>query len=307
MTNFSWKAPDLNIINQISDLLKNSTESGCDISPVNLFLYSHKYNTKVLVNKGWLFRKYEEAGFIYYGFPVCLEKTNFTLAEALSFIQKDAEAQGFKAMLFFATDRQIEKLNTAQLPFSVKFSKNRNLTDYLYLTEKLSTLTGSKLQKKRNHINQFKKKHPNHSYISLTKENLSLAMEVEEKWFGAYCQKYGAEESKELQVEKKLIELALANYEELELSGGLVLVEQKPVAFCLGSKINSETTDIHFEKALDPYAKDGAYAFINQSFASTLSTKYINREEDLGLENLRKAKESYFPDLLLEKSIITLG
>ena len=57
--------------------------------------------------------------------------------------------------------------------------------------------------------------------------------------------------------------------------------------------------DIHFEKALMPFALDGAYAFINKSFANTFNQTYINREEDLGIEGLRKAKTSYNPAFLI--------
>lgn len=71
----------------------------------------------------------------------------------------------------------------------------------------------------------------------------------------------------------------------------------------LASAINNTTVDIHFEKAISEYAKNGAYAVINQEFAKTLSQtfKYINREEDLGIEGLRKAKLSYYPAKILEK------
>ena len=65
-----------------------------------------------------------------------------------------------------------------------------------------------------------------------------------------------------------------------------------------------DTFDIHFEKALD--IADGAYAAINQGFAAYLRDKYphllwLNREDDMGLEGLRKAKLSYNPAFMVEK------
>lgn len=307
MKELKWSSPDFSSISQIAQKLFESDEQGCDISPLNLFLYSQKYNTKISVTEGWLFRKYEEEGSVYYGFPAKLDSSGLSLKQALLLIKKDADACNCKALIFFATKKHLEQFKPEELPFSVEIKEDRNLADYLYLQEKLSNLAGSKLQKKRNHINQFIKKHPDCRFELLNEQNLSLALEVEEQWLKSFTEKNPEQDAEDLQVEKKLIEAAVGRFRELGLTGGIVLVQNKPVAMCIASRINSETTDIHFEKALDPFAKDGAYAFINRQFAQTITTKYINREEDLGLENLRKAKESYFPDLLLEKSCILLG
>ena len=75
----------------------------------------------------------------------------------------------------------------------------------------------------------------------------------------------------------------------------MITVDGKYVAYSIGSMINENTADIHFEKADREY--DGSYAFVNNSFAKYgfHDAEYINREEDLGIEGLRKAKLSYYP------------
>ena len=106
--------------------------------------------------------------------------------------------------------------------------------------------------------------------------------------------------------EKTVIEFLFSHFEDLDLKAGAIKVEEKIVAFTIGSKINNETFDIHIEKADRNF--EGAFAVINKEFVSRLDNnfKYINREEDLGIEGLRKAKLSYNPIKLIEKYIATL-
>lgn len=106
-------------------------------------------------------------------------------------------------------------------------------------------------------------------------------------------------------MEQSAIAKALRHYDDLELEGLLLTDGTTPLAVTMGSKLNADTFDIHFEKALS--IADGAYAAINQGFARHLRSKFpqirwLNREDDLGLEGLRKAKLSYRPDHMVEKS-----
>jgi hypothetical protein len=102
-------------------------------------------------------------------------------------------------------------------------------------------------------------------------------------------------------VERKALTYALRHFEELGLQGGMLRVEGKIVAFTYGMPINYDTFGVHVEKADTTF--DGSYAMINYEFANHIPEQYIylNREEDLGIEGLRKAKLSYHPVLRLEK------
>ena len=100
------------------------------------------------------------------------------------------------------------------------------------------------------------------------------------------------------------LRLALAHYDELGLEGGLIRVYGEVVAFTIGDILSSDTYDVHFEKAYGE--RQGAYAAINQQFARWVrehhpQVRYLNREDDMGVEGLRKAKESYYPDRMVEK------
>ena len=320
----NWEIPSIQTIKEISQLLKQSVYKdsplGCDISPVNLFLYRYKYNTQICYADGILYRRFKEKDFIYYGFPIALnpnQNLDSALKSALNFVKQDAQFLGIKANTFFATE---ELLNPLQNPCSlitcieslgipgsgIQSVKDRDLADYVYLQKNLSELAGAKYSKKRGHINQFLKKHEDSTFVPLTNENTDLALQVEKQWLKELETQTGTTAPEDLLVEQELITKALTNFDELDLSGGLIMCNNQPVAMCIASTIGNATTDVHFEKAIEPYAHHGAYAFINREFAKICTTRYINREEDLGFENLRKAKLSYYPDLLIEKSILIL-
>ena len=107
-----------------------------------------------------------------------------------------------------------------------------------------------------------------------------------------------------LEAEAGAIEEMFANYEALGFIGGLLYQNGEPVAFTAGTKLDEEVFDVHFEKALP--GVEGAYTMVNREFARLIHAELpgigaFNREEDMGLEGLRKAKESYHPDILLMK------
>ncbi len=186
--------------------------------------------------------------------------------------------------------------------FNIK--EERDFFDYLYLREDLESLKGKKLQPKRNHINKFNAKYK-WDYIEINAKNYHPCLSLLNTWQEKAIEK-NPELLAEYEKEKKVIEYLFTNFDALDLKAGAIKVEEKIIAFTIGSKINNETFDIHIEKADRDF--EGAFAVINQEFAKRLdsSYKYINREEDLGIEGLRKAKLSYYPIKLIEKYIATL-
>ncbi|MBQ7950575.1 MAG: DUF2156 domain-containing protein [Clostridia bacterium] len=171
----------------------------------------------------------------------------------------------------------------------------RDMDNYVYLQEKLCTLAGKKLHGKRNHINQFKQQY-SYSYEPLTSANLDMLRSFIEDWY----EKKQVEGDTSILLEKTALENALSHFDALELKGGAIIVEGKVVAFSIGERLNEDTALIHFEKADTTY--HGAYPLINQEFVKNAwqDVAYINREDDMGIEGLRKAKLSYQPDMMIE-------
>ena len=167
--------------------------------------------------------------------------------------------------------------------------------------EALAELKGKKLQRKRNHCNRFYLLHHGCTTEPITEENAPEVKAMLEDW---YAQKLAADPTASFYLEQAAIARALEHRDALGMEGLILRYKGKIIAMTMGSALSEDTFDIHFEKATEGY--DGAYAAINREFARYLREKYpallwLNREDDMGLEGLRKAKLSYYPEKLIAK------
>lgn len=184
------------------------------------------------------------------------------------------------------------------LPGRFTFTYERDISDYVYLGENLRDLKGRKYSKKRNHLNAFLRDYPDHTTEALTAENVSEALDFVERWCGE--RNCTGDLDSSLLCERQAIHDALYAFDDLDFQGMLLRIDGKVVAFTMGEMINHDTLVVHIEKAFPQYR--GLYPAINKAFANAFpEATYINREEDMGLEGLRKAKESYYPAYLLDK------
>lgn len=177
--------------------------------------------------------------------------------------------------------------------------EDRDNFDYIYPSESLMSLSGKKLHGKKNHYNQFIKNYE--YYVKDIKEiSTEECMESLRRWLFTK----GNAVDKHLEDEFNGIEQLLKNKDELKYEGVAVYVEDKIAGLTIGEKVNDEMAIIHVEKA-DPQIR-GLYAFINRTFVQQYfnDVRIINREQDLGKEGLRKAKESYKPFEFIKKYII---
>ena len=272
-------------------------------SALNCFLYQKKFSSKVCLWKDWLLELYETCGKFCFSFPHNMKGDYSSVKEVFELLYVLAKGQ---SLYFHNVTKEEKDMLLLSFPGAI-VTEDPDLGDYIYLKEKLALLSGKKFSRKRNHIHQFEKKYPDYEFELLSSENLSFVRQIEESWLSQAMQE---EESADLLYEKEIINTVLDNFSSLSkmlsLSGGLLFVKEadgqkKAIAFCISSRLSKDVTDIHFEKCLWPYDREGGYALINREFAKTLDTTYINREEDLGIEGLRKAKLSYYPEMVLEK------
>ena len=215
-----------------------------------------------------------------------------------------AAGNGFPFLARGVTETHKEQFESC-LPGRFEYTEERDYFDYLYLAEKMATLSGKKLHGKRNHIHRFIDNNPDWLYEPITPENIPACVEMLDDW----TTKSLEEPEPSLRAEHDAILRSFDAFSELELDGGLIRVDGRVIAFTTGCRISTETFHAHFEKA---YADiQGAYPLISREFAKAMlekypDIKYINREDDMGKDNLRRAKESFYPEFLLKKYTVTL-
>lgn len=281
----------------ITSFTLNSRRRNCDLSFSNLCSWRFLYNTQFAVVDDFLVFKFWADDQLAYMMPV----GNGDQKSILYKLIEDAGKEGQPFCMLGVCSDMRKELETV-LPDRFTFTEDRDYADYIYLRSDLSTLKGKKFQPKRNHINRFRNTYSDYEYIPITPDLIEECLKLEAEW----CKANDCDQHEGTGNERRALVYALHNFEAIGLTGGILRVNGQIVAFTFGMPINHETFGVHVEKA--DTRIDGAYAMINYEFANHIPEQYgyINREEDLGIEGLRKAKLSYQPVTILEKHMACL-
>ena len=268
----------------------NAGRRNCNYTFANLIGWQFWYKTEVCVLPDAVVLR-----FIYEGeraYSVCTPgNLNGELVRALLL------DSGGKLIIYALEDSQTQALSS----FNVEVDPLPDLFDYIYRRTDLATLQGGHLQAKRNHVNRFKADNPDFEYRPLTPALFDECRRLTEIWQG----EKGSSET--IDVERAVMENIFSNWESLGMIGGSIFVNGRMTAFSYGAAVTNDTFDICVEKA--DRNIEGAFAIINQQFASHLPEQYIyvNREDDMGLPGLRKAKLSYHPEILLSFNAVHIA
>jgi hypothetical protein len=273
----------------IEEQLKKYEKVQSELNFTNLFAWREKYNfhfitindTILIVNiKGDSYYLSEPLGHIS---PEIIDEITTELNLDQLFFKKCSKG--------FVDD--IKKLN-----YDVTYESVRDDYDYLYDMLELKELKGNKYHKKKNHVNQFIKLY-NYHYEDLREDRFDDIHHIMNIWF--------KDASEELLAEKVAIDKVLKHWSILNTCGGILYVDDQPVAFTIGEYINDDTLLIHFEKADTSYKS--VYTMMTHQFILHQPlVKYVNREQDLGIPGLRKSKLSYHPIEFIEKyNVIVKG
>ena len=274
-------------------LLAESGRQGCEYTFVNISLWGRQRMTRF---QNWVVLFSQYGRYSVYPFPVGVGDSR----PVLNAIFEDARLRGIPCRLT-GLDQKDCALLESYCPGKFRFHPDRDSFDYVYKIEDLALLKGKRYQSKRNFCNRFWAANPHCNLAPITKENLPQVQAMLKKWYESRLQ---ADPYKDYHMEQTAIARAFDKWDLLGMEGMALMDAEQVIAFSMASPLGNDTFDVHFEKALD--VADGAYAAINQGFARYLMeqyphVKFLNREDDMGLPGLRKAKLSYHPDHMVEK------
>lgn len=283
-----FKKIELSDIAILENVLKNNDDNSCENNFINLLVWQCKYNNMIAYSEGQLIIKSGYGKRAVFKLPI---GDDFEKGMALI-----SDYCGEQKPRFWAQEGSAFEKFKKLYGHKYTIEEQRDSFDYLYLCQDLANLKGKKYHSKRNHISSFSKKYRWH-YETITPQNIEKVALLAENWYEENSHRM----DDSLLCEKKAVNTILSNYSVLGVKGGAVFVDDEAVAFTLGSPINQEVFDIHIEKALKDYSE--AYSVINCEFAKNelAEYKYINREDDMGIEGLRKAKLSYNPVAMVKK------
>lgn len=262
--------------------LKISPQMLSDYNFTNLWMWDSLRNFQLLKRDGFLLIMFEEENQKVFLYPLGNEKPTELIKTLIQ------EHRPFRMRAI--PESALEDL----APFSANITAEESRFDYLYHFEDLLGLPGNAYQAKRNLIHQFERDY-DFTFEKIDERNLPQVIEAEEKWFLEY-----AKQKNNMDFEHRAALRALHDFSSLGIQGGVLFVENEVIAYSLAEYIHPEVLLIHEEKAFLKY--HGAYQMINQQMLKHLpKVPFVNREEDLGKDNLHKVKESYHPFTLLKK------
>lgn len=278
---------------QYEGCLAGISERGCETSFANLYMWGRQ-KIAFLFGQALIFSQFNRRS--VYPYPI----GNGDKKAALDAIIADSKERGIPCRIT-GLNSEAKSLIEELYHGKFRFHCDRDSFDYVYDIVDLADLKGKKYQKKRNHFNRFCANNPCYRVEAVSDNNIETVKSFVDDWY-----KKRAEESPESDfiMEQAAITKALRDYKELGLEGLAVFTEEGIVAMTFGSRMSADTFDVHFEKARADV--DGAYTAVNCEFARYIRDKYadvkfLNREEDMGIEGLRKSKESYYPHHMVEK------
>jgi uncharacterized protein len=267
----------------------------------------HCLNSRIAWNAGFYYQKYEidrcfclvSNGGVFTTPHITWPMGNLSashLETILDTLWPAFASRGWPLRLMYIDENSLPLLKDLDR-YTAEISYNPDFSDYLYRADRLRRLSGKTMRRKRNHFNRFIRSYPDYTYQPISTDDRTEALQLVKDW----CDERELDTMNLLQSDYRAIRQLFIDMPRLDVRGGCIRVNGQLVAFALGSLIHDDTAVIHFEKATTDH--DGLYAAINKLVLEHAfpDVTWVNREEDMGIAGLRKAKESYNPVRFIHK------
>lgn len=287
-----FKRLELEDISKISPFLNQFSSHLSDFTVGGMFMWRDYFNIEYMIKNNSLFLKLDlKDKKNVFTFPIGAD-----LRENITYLKEYCDLKKIPLIFSIISDRELKILEGNYEIIDI--SNSDEWSDYFYSSYDLIELKGRKYSTQRNHINKFIKTYNDYEFVPITENNINLVVDFLKEFYSEY------DKISSISIEDKNITFEFFNnYFKYNLLGGILKIQNKIIAISVGEIIN-DTLFVHIEKANRMYL--GAYQMINNEFAKYYGkdTTYINREEDVGDEGLRKAKLMYNPIEILKKYIV---
>lgn len=287
---------ELDSKNMMEPYFRTENSRSADFCFGNIYMWDKRYEQTAAPLGDRLITRLRRNGEDYFAFPV----GSGELDESVTAMHDICTAEGIPFKLCGITEEHKSELEKS---FAGHFDilEDRDFSDYIYSVEKLSTYAGKAMHGKKNFCNRFEKEHDWHFEI-LDAENIPACIKMLDEWTDESSERLTGD----IAYEHDAVLRGFAHYDELGLFGGALYAEGRLIGFSVGEVISDDTFCTHFEKAYPDIA--GAYPMVCRELAKAVriaypNIRYVNREDDMGHESLRKSKLSYKPEYVLMKYI----
>lgn len=278
----------------VDEIVYRENSPSADYNFGNIYIWDKHYRQLICRFGDRMLTKLRYEGRPAFVFPI----GSGPLEPAVEALRAFAAMKGYPFTLRGVTEKhraQLEEL----FPGRFSYTEDDACADYLYLAEKLSTYAGKSLHGKKNHCNRFEAEH-DWDFVPITRELIPGCLDMLDVWTEENAERLDPS----VHFEHDAVIRAFAAYERLGLEGGVLRSGGTILGFSLGEMTGRDTFDVHFEKA--NIGVNGAYPMVCRELTKLVMRKhpevvYINREDDMGLEPLRRSKLSYKPEYLLKK------
>ncbi len=274
-------------------------EGSCQHSPVSMYSLSEKYMDEVCIRDDVLYTLRSalcDDVYRVYLSPL----TGGSMREAFAKVLQDAASYG-KKVQFLSLTKKASDILSKEFPEEFDITEDRNLAEYIYRTEVMAGFLGHSLTKRRQQVRRFMRDFGERTSITkITEEDAESILRFEHYWIEKYGESHDVEALKR---EERMIIKQFAHFDELRLSGIVLRIDEKVYGFGYGTKLNDEYYDAIVEKG--DYSIPNIYKVLRRESVRlcAMDSRYVNMEEDVGIEGLRNIKLSYHPEYLLHKYI----